>query len=766
MISEVVINEFVAECHEHLNATEQDLLAMENGGQTANSEVINRVFRAVHSIKGASGTFGFNVIMELSHAMENVLLLFRNGKMAPDRQKISILLDGVDKLRLMTNDVRASEEVPCEDELRRLNRILRNEGASPSVSPDIEPEIFQTEPSGQETVCRQEAGTAERTRSSGPETIRVNVELLDMLMNLAGELVLSRNQLRQFLENTIHENPKLNSAIQNVDLVTSEIQDRIMQMRMQPLSNILNRLMRQVRDLADQLGKEVSFITEGGDVELDKSILEGLSDPLMHIIRNCVDHGIEPPQERSRLGKPSTGEIRFRAFHEGGQVNITITDDGGGIDPEKVVRRAMANGALTADDARRMSEKEKLHMVFLPGFSLAGAVTDISGRGVGMDVVKTNIERLGGYIELDSTVGAGATIRIRLPLTLAIIPSIIVRAGRQRFAIPQVNVQELVGMQPEEVGSRIEKVGEAPVLRLRERLLSLVRLADILGYERTFVHPETRQVEVDRRANISDRRAANPSASGDDRRKNPGGRRVRRQGDVYVVVLRVGENVFGLIVDELFDIEEIVVKPLSGHIKDCQCFAGATIMGDGRVAMILDASGIADFAGLRFGEVNAEEMRRQREALRSHGITAAERRPVIVFNCSPEEYFALPLGGVSRLERIDRGMIETLGNKEYITYRGMGLPLIHLDRFLPVRPLPEDTDELFVIIPKPIDVNSSSVGILASKIMDTVEAEEIIRKGPDIAKGFLGAAVVEGKMTMFLDTEELLNMFYKEASRG
>ncbi|MFP5213898.1 MAG: chemotaxis protein CheA [Acidobacteriota bacterium] len=771
MIGEAVINEFVAECREHLNATERDLLAMENGHGAADPDTVNRVFRAMHSIKGASGTFGFNAVMGLSHAMENVLLLFRQGRIVPDGDMVHALLKGVDRLRGMIEDLEASEGVACEDELRRLNAILQGAGSAKAESPPpqasvelslgvleipervIKPEI---RPAAPEEPAPPVPSPATDGRKAPAETIRVNVALLDSLMNLAGELVLGRNQLRRFVDDSV-ENPLLNRVVQNMDLVTGEIQEKIMQMRMQPLANVFNRLHRLVRDLSRQLGKDVELTVSGGEVELDKSIIEGISDPLTHILRNGVDHGIESAWERAGAGKAPRGGINLRAFHEKGQVNITISDDGQGIDPDKVAASAVAMGHISEEEAGRLSDRERLNLVFLPGFSTAEAVTGVSGRGVGMDVVKTNIEKLGGHIEIDSTVGAGTTIRLMLPLTLAIVPSLIVRVADQRFAIPQINVQELVCIPPEDVSLRIEKVGEASVLRLRENLLPLVRLADILGLERFFIHPATRVEVPDRRRSLADRRSPREETAAEQRR----GRRYRRQGDIFVVVVRMGENRFGLIVDELFDIEEIVVKPLSNHIRNCPCFSGATIMGDGRVAMILDALGIADFARLRFSEISAEERRRQRESGRG-SAPKTTRRSVLIFNHGEGEYFAVPLASVARLEMIAPSALERIGGREFMSYRGGGLPLVRLDRLLPVSPLPERMDETYVVIPK--TGGGRRAGIIASRILDAIDTDVVPEKDSGAAFGVLGSAVIDGHITIFLDLDEVLEGFESEAS--
>ncbi len=755
MINEAVINEFIAESREHLDATERDLLAMERDGAAAGADAINGVFRAIHSIKGASGTFGFNAVMELSHAMENVLIQFRNGAMTPDGDKINALLDGVDKLSCMINDLASSESVPYQDELRRLNDILKG-GNTPSLPPP-------------RANNRNMAPVAVPHAEDSTTTIRVKVEILDMLMNLAGELVLGRNQLRQALEGNLYDNPRLNGVIQNVELVTCEIQEHIMQLRMQPLSNMMGKLLRLVRDLGRRLKKDAVLVTSGGDVELDRSILEGISDPLVHLIRNSMDHGVETPEERTAAGKPRVAEIRLRAFHEGGQVNIIIEDDGRGIDPEQMASKAVSDGIITVEAARRMSEQEKLHLVFLPGFTTARVATGVSGRGVGMDVVRTNIEKLGGHIEFDSFAGVGTTIRIRLPLTLAIIPSLIVGASTERFAVPQVNVKELVCIHPEDIARRIETIGDAPVLRLRERLLPLVRLTDILGLERRFLDPSTGRLVPERRVKIADRRTAlhgsadgHPPGDEPERRADARGRRRRRQGDIFVAVLRVGENLFGLIVDELFDIEEIVVKPLSNHIKDCPCFAGATIMGDGRVVMILDASGIAGFAKLRFSEFNLEARRRQKENARAKRPPAGARWSAIIFNNASEEYFALPLANVSRLEAIDPKAVERIGRREFITYRGMGLPLIRLEKYLPVRPFPAGAAEMYIVIPKADD--RFSMGIIASRIIDNVETDAPVLKAEHTPRGFAGSAVIGGQIVMIPDIAELSRMYCRDSS--
>ncbi|MGC8493751.1 MAG: chemotaxis protein CheW [Syntrophobacteraceae bacterium] len=868
------MTEFVAEAREHLGNAEGDLLAMENCMGEECSEILERLFRSIHSIKGGSGTFGFPAVMELSHAMESVLALFREGRTTPGHDITNALLHGVDKLKCMIDDIHSSGTIDCRSEKEKLTALLQESGipsgndrrpsppapeshksgdritlriqgtADSSITflPEAEQvssalamqhfvfairlesgkdlegkqrseqdflakleefgQCLATAPGGSEnadpmchylfsTVLEPDlVGTAldiaeeqvqhiapellhqglvtgpatpeplhagrtaprpaANEKQTAPETLRVNVGLLDTLINLAGELVLGRNQLRQILDATVDANPELRTVIQNVNLVTSEMQAHILQMRMQPVRNIFGRMRRLVRDLGDQLEKEVEFFTEGGEVELDKSILEGLIDPIVHLLRNCVDHGLETTEERIARGKPAKGQIRLLASHEGGQVNITLSDDGRGMDTTAIVDKAVRQGLLNSDDARRMDEHDRLGLIFLPSFSTAKSVTNVSGRGVGMDVVKTNVERFGGHVDIESVPGAGTTIRIRIPLTLAIISSLIVGAANQRFAIPQVNVRELVCIPVKSRQRRIEKVGEAAVLRLREQLLPLVRLTDAVGVASTFLDPVSGEERPDRRSRIADRREKSREVDTD--------RRHSRQGDVYVVVLRATGNLFGLIVDELFDIEEIVVKPLSQHIRDCRCFAGSTIMGDGRVAMILDAAGIASSARLSFAEVKSEQLRRQANESMRHKSSAA-RVATLIFKGAPEEYFALPLSTVSRLEKITHAALTRIGKQEFINYCGRVLPLMRLDEFLPVSPLPAGAQEFYVIIPKS---TGPPAGILISQVPDTVELDVEPDRPADLPRGLLGSAIVEGRITMFLDVEELLGRFRKE----
>ena len=540
------------------------------------------------------------------------------------------------------------------------------------------------------------------------ETIRVSLALLDKLMNLAGELVLGRNQMRQLLESSTQQGVK--SVLQTLDLVTTEMQENIMNTRMQPIRVLFDRMPRLVRDIAHRLGKRVELQMSGGDVELDRSIIEALADPMTHMLRNAVDHGLEDPKGRAVLGKSEIGTVSVRAYHERGRVVIEVQDDGRGIDPERVKEAAMNRGAITREQALSLSEKDAVALIFQPGVSTAKEVSDVSGRGVGMDVVRTNIQNLGGQIEVSSAIGEGTRLRIHLPLTLAIIPSLIVSIDAERFAIPQLNVVEVVRLKRE--AEQVERIRSSEVLRLRGELLPLVRLAQCLGI---------RSAEEKRpRANV--------------------------------VVLRSGAHLYGLVVDELHDSEEIVVKPASSYLSECGWYAGATILGDGRVAMILDTLGIAKRAQIRFDEVAEETARRETTG---PAVEQAERRSLVVFSNAADERFAMPLRELLRLERVEKPQVEWVGTRRFLKHRGRTIPLVRLEDFLPVRGSADEADEFFVLIPR---LEGLEAGIVAARIVDTLESDAQPDKTQFHAPGVTGAAIIEDRLTLFLDAERLLEL--------
>lgn len=771
-----IVAEFVTESRERLGDIENRILAIEAAGPDADAELVNDVFRAVHSIKGAAGFLGFQTLGHLAHHLESVLNLIRNRELVPDAQVTDILLRSADALKRMLDDIERSNEVDITEYVDLLQKIvdglLQAEGATPgrdSVAPvaavlpetaatpavervqevqdsSIDPEIatmeatatvepdltasLEAEPRCEETAepamahpeppavphpaapptppaAKASAPAASGRAAPAVETsIRVAVPVLDRLMNLAGELVLARNQLLQTVNGG--ENAVLNSVSARVDQITSDLQETIMQTRLQVVGTVFGKFPRTVRDLSNTLGKQCQLEIEGQEVELDKSIIEAIGDPLTHLVRNAIDHGIESPEVRVRKGKNPVGTVGLRAFHQAGKVNIAVSDDGAGIDPDRIREKAVARGFLQADQAREMSDREVLQLIFRPAFSTAENVTEVSGRGVGMDVVKTNIERLGGTVSVDTQLGRGSTFIVKLPLTLAIVPSLIVRCQSRRFAIPQTNISELVRIKPADVAGRIQRVAGAEVLRLRGSLLPLVRLSTALGMQA----------------------ADSPENS----------------GAWNIIVLETGAFRYGLIVDGLHDSEEIVVKPLGRHLKGCTCLAGATILGDGAVALILDVGALATFCSLDVADEDAAA----RHAFAGDGA-GEETQSVLLFQNDPQELFAIPMALIARLERIQSAQIDSVGGQRVLQYRGVSLPLLTLEDYVRARPSPE-TSSLYVVVYR---VGPREVGLLANSIVDIRQIGTSLDTVMFREPGVMGSLILEGKTMRLLDLYEL-----------
>jgi len=589
-------------------------------------------------------------------------------------------------------------------------------------------------------------------------SLRVNVGLLDTLMNLAGELVLSRNQLLQGVNSSNVKATELSS--QRIDMITSELQEAIMRTRMQPIANILNKYTRVVRDLSHQLGKSIDLEIEGKDVELDKTILESINDPLTHLVRNSVDHGIETPMEREQMGKKGTGKIILKAFHDAGQVNIVISDDGRGLYPDKIASSAIEKGLISESRVEEMSDKQKTELIFLPGFSTAKEVTDVSGRGVGMDVVVTNIEALGGIIELDSTPGQGTDIQIKLPLTLAIIPSQITSVGNERYAVPQVNLNELLRIPASQIKEKIEKVGDAAVVRLRGELLPLLNLADMLGIQRTFVDSETDEEHEDRRTSLSDRRSKvhmpeensdSENQTGEETKRATSDRRYHASSAINIAVVSAGAFKYGLVVDQLHDSEEIVVKPVGRHLKRCTAYAGATIMGDGKVALILDISNLAQMTEL---SAVAEASQNTAKAAEEEAAARADKVALLTFKNNEKEHFAAPLSIVERIERIKTSDIEQVGDRKVVQYRGGSLPLYELSQVANVEHLPEK-DQQEVIVFK---VKDRELGLMVTPPVDAQEVVLNIDSSTLKQPAVSGSMIINNHTTLLVDIFELVKI--------
>ena len=707
-----------------------------------------------------------NILFDINE--NNIYKLSSNFELQPIKEKIVTIADNSATKESLPDDFTNIQAAQNESEEKN-----KDIPASAKTVTKL-PTSFDKEKS--ETIER--APTAKRkTINTGntmerETTLRVNVSLLDQLMTLAGELVLSRNQLLQSMAS--EDKRSSETAGQRIDLITSELQEAIMLTRMQSIGNVFNKFPRVVRDLAGSLGKKVELILEGKDVELDKTIIEAIGDPLTHLVRNAVDHGIEHPNIRSKAGKSEVGQIFLKAYHEAGQVNIEISDDGKGLDGGKLAEKAIEKGLITEEQAKLLSEKERINLIFLPGFSTAEKVTDVSGRGVGMDVVKTNLDKLGGLIDIDSKSGKGSTIRIKLPLTLAIIPCQIIMTGEERYAIPQVNLEELLRIPADQVKNRIERVGNAEVVRLRGNLLPLIKLAHVIGVDSIYKDPMTGSRYKDRRESISDRRGKkSPLFDIDDnfveneinledqqaieRRQDGPDRRYHAASALNIVVVSTGAMKYGLVVDELHDSEEIVVKPLGRDLKQCKGYAGATIMGDGRVALILDVSNLAQMAGL----VSLEGSKRATEvAQESQDEHRAKKdlQSLLIFRSSEKEQFAAPLSLVERIEKIKVTDIEYLGGKRVIKYRNGILPLFSIEEVASVEPL-ADNENLLVIV---FTVAKREIGVLAIGPVDAVESSLNMDGSTLKQTGIMGSTIVNGHTTQLVDVYEIVKALNPE----
>ncbi len=903
-----LLTSFVEESLFNLQSAEPDLLKLEKKADEIDSETVNSIFRKIHSVKGAAGFFGFKNIGSLSHVMESLLSLLRNGEIKPETELIDALLSGVDVLKAMVEDIESSEAMDVQTEIETLQRLLdksggstaktitvqkkptdskkepgigkfqisekdlkyyiakgyyiyaikiylnkdlRNKGNTPFsfintmeslgqyidsflnignvsglsdclendlafdflfatvLEPDLVPkglelpedrvsiidldhfiktageeagagpqkdEISKTTPADSAPIEKKAAETetppvrqpesqlsniaetdtrpvpgepetpkpAERIEDSRPgevppepadggadkiahsiyaeEKIRVGVNFLNDLVNLAGELVLGRNQLMQATLPLVKTTPGLNPVLQHISRVTSEMQEKIMQMRMQPISLIISKFHRLVRSMAKSLKKEIRLVTYGEDVELDKTIIEGLSDPLTHLIRNAIDHGIEEPDEREQAGKPRQGTVELHAYHQGGQVHLKISDDGKGLDGGEIGRIAVEKGIVTNEQISAMTETDLVKLIFKPGFSTAEKVTDVSGRGVGMDVVLTNIEHMGGTVDIDSKPGEGTVITLMLPLTLAIVSGLLIQEGGHFFILPEGDIDELVRVKPEEIRSKIDIVQNALVLRLRDMLPPLISLSQVLG--------------------LSEESVLNFSEL-----KEP----------LRILILRYGKHRFGLIVDTIVSIEEIVVKPLPRYLKKMKCFSGVSILGNGTVSLILDISGIVKKAAIDQIKITDAEA-----AARTEKSADLEKdiQTLLLFDNNTPEQFALPLELISRIERTKLSRIEKIKDKQFLQYHGKKLRLVFLEDYLPVtRPERSSDDMIGVIVPKQLQ---NPMGIVIHRVINTVNTAVELDTKTISSPGLFGSSVINDRITLIPDMYKLFELVAPE----
>jgi two-component system chemotaxis sensor kinase CheA len=708
---DTIVREFLVESRDNLDQFERGLVELERN-PTARETLAN-VFRSIHSIKGATGFLGLSKLGAVSHAGESLLSRLRDGQLVIGAEIASALLALVDCIRQMLSNVEKTGtdgDADCTALIERLGELQAREATGAPAVPSNGPPAPAEAPA-------PHTDSSEAAHAGGH--IRMDVVHLDKLMNLVGELVLARNELLQ--HSFVHQNPILLSSSQRLDAITTQLQDGIMKTRLQPIDNVWNKFPRVVRDAALQCGKTVRLEMEGKDTELDKTLIEAIKDPLTHLLRNSVDHGLETPAERVGAGKPAEGCLSLRAFHAEGQVNIEVSDDGAGIDASAIARSALERGLITPEQAHAMSEQDVTNMIFLRGLSTAKKVTHISGRGVGMDVVKTNIEKIGGKVTVHSQLGLGTTFKIRIPLTLAIMPALVVTTGGDRYAIPQANVVELVRLEGDEVGRGIQLIRDVAVYRLRGDLVPLIRLDEELG-------------------------TAAPSA----------GRAAPNRMDVAsIVILRADDHKFGLLVDDINDTQDIVVKPLGRRLGVISTFAGATIMGNGRVALILDVPGLAMHANVLSDLRNATSAA---AALPSHEASD-EKQALLLFVGDDDVRMAVPLSAVTRLEEFHRFSLERTGDQVVVQYLGEVLPLVNISDLLPERrrrrrhsPPTLDPDQTVKTIIYSRDGNR--VGLVVNHVVDTIE-QSLATFRPASRRGVVASVVIQGRITEILDLETI-----------
>ncbi|RVT97432.1 response regulator [Rhodovarius crocodyli] len=710
-----LLADFLTETNEGLQSLDGALLSLERNPD--DPAVLAEVFRTIHTIKGTCGFLGLPRLEKVAHAAENVLGRWREGSLPVTAAGISLILRAVDRIKAIVAGLESAGAEPAGDDaemIALLDAAFRGEEVAvdgPAAPPQAEapaPVAAVAEPEPAPAAAAPQPAAAaqppaqptEAGPGNAPQTIRVAVDVLEDLMVLVSELVLTRNQLMQLART--ETNSAFSVPLQRLSQITSDLQDGVMKTRMQPIGSAWQKLPRLVRDLSHDLGKKIILEQHGAETELDRQVMELIKDPLTHMVRNSADHGLEGPEERRAAGKPETGRITLNAYHEGGHIVMEIGDDGRGLSTARISEKVIRQGLATEAEIASMSEQEIHRFIFRPGFSTAAAITSVSGRGVGMDVVKTNLERIGGIVELRSREGRGTTFTIKIPLTLAIAAALIVESAGERFAIPQNSVLELVRVGDGD-GPKIEMIKSTPVMRLRDRLLPLVNLSRLLALQ------------------------DQPVAAG---------------GSSFVVVSQVGSQVFGIMVDRVFDTEEIVVKPVAPILRDVTMFSGNTILGDGSVIMILDPNGIARGTGLGV-ETNGEAAATLTAATRS--AESRDHTAVLLFRAGEGAPKAVPLGLIARLEDLPAERIEQAGDSLVVQYRGSLMPLIPLSGYGAVMPAPGSKQAVLVF-----GDGAHSMGLMVDEILDVMETQLVI-DGAGARQGFLGSSVIADKVTEVLD---------------
>lgn len=716
-----VNDEFLEECEEIIDRVSECLQFIEN--DEPSKDIVDAIYRDVHSLKGAAYLFSCNMIGDIGHAMESSLEKVRNGTHGMSPKLLNGLFKSLEVLESIVNKMKvkasiddfapivpvlaraltsASEQLPkievkdvdevkaVEEKLEVMAKVVELPKVQKKVSPEAPAHI------------QHEKGDSE----GGTGSIRVPVSLLDNLMTLMGEMVLVRNQVLQFSNQ--FENLELQGMSKRLNVVTSEIQEEMMKTRMQPIGNVLSKFNRVVRDLSHDLNKKINIVLSGTETELDKTLLEAIKDPLTHIIRNACDHGIETPDERVHSGKAETGTINVKSYHEGGQVIIEIIDDGKGLNKEKLIAKAIEKNIITQTKAATLTDKQVFELIFAPGFSTAAAVTNVSGRGVGMDVVRTNIEKIGGTVDISSALGLGTSIKLKIPLTLAIIPALLVKCGNENFAIPQVKLEELVRVDQQTSEVKVESLHGSPVYRLRGKILPLVDLRKLLHLSEEKINYAT--------------------------------------GTFNIVVLNSDGVPFGVIVDEVLDTADIVVKPINRLLKSLQVYSGATILGDGSIALIFDVLGVSKVAQILSKAENTTSQETK--------IKHSEFQDFLLVGLDSSVKHAITLNYVHRLEEFRQKDIEYSGMQPVIRYRDALLPIIDVNKSLGFNSTLSQLEKISVVV---VEKAGAFYGLAVNEILDTLSTELQVKPTVKEHPGIFGNLSTESELIVVVDPFEIIS---------
>jgi two-component system chemotaxis sensor kinase CheA len=729
-----LLRDFLTETTEHIEGAETQLVLFERNPSDAS--LITSIFRLVHTIKGTSSFLGLERLERVGHAAESVMGMLRDG-VPPTQQSVTLILAAIDRIKTIIEEIGAHGSEPPGDDSEIINALeaYYAAGSETAAAPapasaapvaeapapaEVQAPAAAAEPaapvaappapqpaSAAKEAPKSDASAASQSkegRSQGgstanQESIRVSVDTIERMMQLVSELVLSRNQLLELARH--REDDAIKTPLQHLSTLTSDLQDAVMRARMQPVGRLYANLPRLVRELSTSLGKSIDLVTEGADTELDRQLIEVIRDPLTHLIRNCADHGIEKPEERLAKGKPERGEIRVSAAHEAGQITIDIADDGKGLDTERIKKKILSQGLATEQDLRNMSNEEIYRYIFEPGFSTAQVVSNVSGRGVGMDVVRSNIEAIGGSVTLSSVEGKGSRFSLRIPLTLAIAPALIIEVAGQRFALPQTSVVEAVSL-GKNYKDLIQDVQNALVLKLREEVIPAVELREVVGL---------------------------------------GADTANEENDKLAVVMRVGTDSFCIIVDGVADIQEIVVKPLSASLAHLKVFSGHTILGDGSVVLILDPAGIASSLGIE------KSTEKKRDQVRDQ--SGAERRRLVMFRAGSGAPKVLPLSLVSRIEMVETSRIESSDGRLMVLLQG---------RLMPIVPISSEIDMSQPSYPVlVVATENRAIGLMADEIVDILEEKLEIQLASANSE-LVGSAEIRGEAVELIDVSHFIRM--------